>query len=795
MTPQRDQVVNAFENVAPARYVRKRVAARALQQQDPTPADRVWPSEIYGDWGWPNDWDESAAVAAYTSTVYVAADAIADRVARLAKSNRLAIHRPNGRDQQLREHPILQVLRNPTPLPSLTGSALIKLTSLWLDLTGNAYWLKIRDASGAIRGLWPLFPHLTRVVTSDASFVTGVNYYPDGFRADAGRELGFPIRDIIHFRLANPRDHVYGYSTLRAAAYEKNVSDAIRIYESNWFKNQARPDYVIAAGIEPGPDAASDLERLWARIRIHHQGAKRFGLPLLLPKGSDVKHIQFSLADMQFLQLAEMTEDQILRIFKVPRFAVGKDQNFSTRAAATAAAREFAENAIAPRADLIWDTINNALINNPEDIPRPMGVRLELVHDSAAPKDEELALDRAVRGFKTWLITRDEAREELGWGPAKVGGDEYAPVVQSAITPKPSQPLTQTDPDPSEPSQQGKKPDPNAKPNAAKSADDEIRDEIRRVAAVVDGLAKSIETMVLPKSTSPAQRRHGTVVPVDLSTKEARESYWDQMIAPQDAAVSRGAVVVRSYLRKQRERILPQVRSYVESMVGKYAGWHPAKVQKQLAEWVRKGDKRGDPIDREAEAVLLAGAILALIRRDFKDGAAQMGRRVGTVLDESSPEVVAWIRSHAGEQAAAVTDTTVRRVADIVREGLTRGASSDAIVSAVSDEFDVWTASEARSDLIARTITSTSYGYAHLRVLEQAQAEGKVDWKVWVTRKDERVRTGRTPSGVTVGASHRIDGEAVPVSSRFSNGMLGPGDTSTGNPADFMGERCVLGYA
>ena len=751
------------------------------------------PAEIFGDssgvYGYPKTWNEVAALEAYTSTVYAASDAIANRVARLVASNWIAAHAPNGSVTEIKVHPILDVLRCPSPIHS--GSSLFKLTSLWLDLTGNAYWLIVRDPLGAVRGLWPLLPQLTKVVTGDGGFISGFNYYPDGFGTVGGHSIGFRPEDVIHFRLENPNEHVYGWSTLRAAAYEKNTADAIRVYESNWFKNQARPDYVISAGIPPGPKAQDDLERLWARIRIHHQGAKRFGLPLLLPKDSEVKHIQFSLADMQFLQLAQLTEDQILSIFKVPQFAVAKGQPFTTRASAVQASKEFAENAIEPRATLIWDTLNMRLINDPYSIPRPDGVRLELRHDPAAPRDEELSLDVAVRGFKSWLLTRDEARSEIGFGPAPVGGGEYAPVVQSAITPKPSVPMTTVQPDPSEPSQ-------NVHPEQAGVAQPtkdvalpmgfaEAIHEMRATLAEI----KAATTPALIVATQPVSR---TAQVEDLDTKEGREAYFNRIIAPQDAQTIRATRIMRSFFRSQADRIAPQVRSYVEATSQKMAGWSRRKVFKSFDEWIRKADDQAEAFDRKKEEAALALVLLSLVRRAAQEGGDQFAAALSLAWDvESTPEVRAWVAEHASDQAAFITSTTARQVAQTVRDGVADGKSPEQVTSEVRSLFDDWTTPTGdefwRSARVARTIVGTSFGYAHLSVLRDAWNRGLVKAKRWISREDEKVRDGSRGE-----ATHRISGEKAAIPARFSNGMLCPGDTSTGNPADYMGERCVLGW-
>ena len=182
--------------------------------------------------------------------------------------------------------------------------------------------------------------------------------------------IGFRPEDVIHFRLENPNEHVYGWSTLRAAAYEKNTADAIRVYESNWFKTRR----VRLRHQRRNPAGTEGAGRLGATVGSHSHpspGRETLRTPAVAAQGQRGQAHPVLAGRHAVLQLAQLTEDQILSIFKVPQFAVAKGQPFTTRASAVQASKEFAENAIEPRATLIWDTLNMRLINDPLQHPAP----------------------------------------------------------------------------------------------------------------------------------------------------------------------------------------------------------------------------------------------------------------------------------------------------------------------------------------------------------------------------------------------------------------------------------------
>jgi uncharacterized protein (DUF2267 family) len=215
---------------------------------------------------------------------------------------------------------------------------------------------------------------------------------------------------------------------------------------------------------------------------------------------------------------------------------------------------------------------------------------------------------------------------------------------------------------------------------------------------------------------------------------------------------------------------------------------------KTFEEWIRKAEDQADSFDRKEEEAALALVVLSLVRRAAQEGGDQFAEALGLAWDvEGTPEVRAWIAEHANDQAALITSTTARQVAQIVRDGVADGKTPDQVTDDVRALFNEWTTPTGdeswRSARVARTIVGTSFGYAHLMVLRDAWARGLVKLKRWISREDDKVRDGSRGE-----ATHRISGEKAAIPARFSNGMLCPGDTSTGNPADYMGERCVLGW-
>lgn len=77
------------------------------------------------------------------------------------------------------DHPLLDVLHSANSFQ--TGLAMRKVTQLHLDLAGDAFWLKERDAQGTVVGVWPVPPHWIQATPTPA-----FRFYRVSFKAWRG---------------------------------------------------------------------------------------------------------------------------------------------------------------------------------------------------------------------------------------------------------------------------------------------------------------------------------------------------------------------------------------------------------------------------------------------------------------------------------------------------------------------------------------------------------------------------------------------------------------------------------
>lgn len=122
-----------------------------------------------------------------------------------------------------------------------------------------------------------------------------------------------------------------------------------------------------------------------------------------------------------------------------------------------------------------------------------------------------------------------------------------------------------------------------------------------------------------------------------------------------------------------------------------------------------------------------------------------------------------------------------RKVYDAVRNGIVQGKS----IPKIADDIQRIAWMDDRVAVrTARTLVTGIQNTARLESLRELESAGIDVKKIWLATLDERTRSSHVA----------LDGEQRPIEEVFSNGLMMPGDQSTGNPAEYMNCRCTLDY-
>ena len=151
-------------------------------------------------------------------------------------------------------------------------------------------------------------------------------------------------------------------------------------------------------------------------------------------------------------------------------------------------------------------------------------------------------------------------------------------------------------------------------------------------------------------------------------------------------------------------------------------------------------------------------------------------------FDPYSEIILAYIGEVAAEKVVQITSTTMLLTRDIIRRSQDNNETIDEVARELDRNFEEY--STHRAYRIARTEVSAASNFGSYAAAEMASEETGDLVKEWIDSRDSRVRD----------THRRLNGEKVRFYSRFSNGLLYPGDMANGSAKEVIHCRCTIGY-
>src|SRR3954452_22631831 len=356
--------------------------------------------------GWWRD-DHVEQLRNYSSWVYAAVNAIAQEVARQTPDlARVGAPPAHAREPLAPAHPLARLLTHPNPW--LTPWELWYLTVVHLELTGNAYWyaapLAVGDARLGVPGeLWIVPTPWVRVVPDSQRYVRAYEISAPG----AAPEL-FTPEEIIHLKYPNPLDLHYGLSPLQANALTVDANTELQKSRYQAFHAGQRPGVVLQT--EQLLSEAT-VRRLEEKVQARFGGRENWHRPLVLEQGLKASPWTLTPAEMDFLNSARMTRDEIFALFRVPAPIAGLVENMGLGADIWFGARVmFCEGTVQPKLDLIGQALTR-------DLGRRYGEDVAITFADCSPRNQDQRRADDELDAKTGLRTYNEIRRSRGLRP------------------------------------------------------------------------------------------------------------------------------------------------------------------------------------------------------------------------------------------------------------------------------------------------------------------------------------------------------------------------------------------
>ena len=324
-------------------------------------------------------------------------------------------------DEQLRSHPILDLLARPNPMQS--GTELLESLYSFLQIAGNSYLEGVTTTLGQVGELYVLRPDRMTVVPGPKGLPLRYDYKV------GGNSHGFTVDQvngkspIMHMKVFHPQDDWYGLSPLESAAYGIDIHNAAASWNKALFDNAARPSGALVfepAEGEPGTLSDEQFTRLKGELEDQYQGAKNAGRPFLLEGGLKWQQIAFSPVDMEFISAKHVSAREIALAFGVPPMILGipGDNTYANYAEAN---RALWRLTLLPLMEKTVAALNAWLVPQ-------FGDDLRLAFDRDAITALTFERDALWTRLQTAsFLTPNEKRGQLGFVPVD-GGDELPPV-------------------------------------------------------------------------------------------------------------------------------------------------------------------------------------------------------------------------------------------------------------------------------------------------------------------------------------------------------------------------------
>ena len=332
-------------------------------------------------------------------------------------------------------HAALDLLANPNPLMDIVE--FVETLVQHYDTAGEFIIVvehgSIR-AAGPIQA-WPIRPDRMRIVTSDTEALTGYVYVsPDGERVPLLKE------QVIHLRRPNPLDPYRGLGPVQSLGVKLDSNRLAAEYARNFFHNSAEPGGIIEIEDRLDDDEFRELVQRW---REQHQGVANAHRVAILEQGKWVER-KYSMRDMYFPELAELSREDIREAFGYPKGMTGATEDVN-KAVADANERMFGRYLLRPRLRKL-QTAFNILLTMFGDT----GTGLEFDFEDPVPEDREAdSADRITKaqGFKLLVeagVDGASAAEVMGlpemdWKRVQVTANTFGRPEQGDGQTKPNQ--------------------------------------------------------------------------------------------------------------------------------------------------------------------------------------------------------------------------------------------------------------------------------------------------------------------------------------------------------------------
>lgn len=283
--------------------------------------------------------------------------------------------RDKKRRKEILNHGFMTVWDMPNPF--YTGDLLRETVQMHMDLTGEGI-IVLTKSGGIVYEMWPVRPDRMQPVKSADEFLLGWIYN------NGGQEVPLTLDQVIQIKYPNPDDPYRGRGPVQTVLADIDAARYSAEWNRNFFVNGARPGGIIKVDYRMSDKEFNEFVDRW---QTQHKGVANAHRVAVLENAEWVE-TNFSMTDMQFVELRNLPRELIREAFAFPKPMLGTVDDVN-RANAEAGKEIMAEGQTIPRLRR-WKSVINTFL-----LPQfANGKALQLDFDDPTPVNHE-AEDRA----------------------------------------------------------------------------------------------------------------------------------------------------------------------------------------------------------------------------------------------------------------------------------------------------------------------------------------------------------------------------------------------------------------
>jgi HK97 family phage portal protein len=352
---------------------------------------------------------------------------------------------------EVTKHPALDLWRRPNPF--FFGSAFRESAQQHEELTGEQYWLIVRNPVGLPQELWFVRPDRMEPVPDAQNFLAGYIYHGPG-----GEDVPLRTEDVIFLRRPHPTDPYRGMGAVQSILGDLDARYLSTEYNRNFFLNSATPGGVIESDNNISDEDFNTFQARWAET---HKGVANAHRVAILEAGMRWVDRKYTMDDMQFVELQDASRETIREAFGFPKSMTGATDDVN-KANAYAGEVMFARWMTKPRLLRTKEALNTVLL--PMYGRSAAGLEFDFVNP--VPEDDEISAQVLFNKAQSAKALADTGL----WEAADILMAVGLPEMQSLPEPRaakpsapalpagPHTPAQEDDPDDPTPEPQPKKP-------------------------------------------------------------------------------------------------------------------------------------------------------------------------------------------------------------------------------------------------------------------------------------------------------------------------------------------------